>query len=489
MGETGMDNGEMLQAVAQKRDALLQGDAARIARQHADGKCTARERVAKLFDAGSFMEMDTLRADSNLIAGCGTIGGQAVYCFAQDYTAAGGAMTKAQTAKILKTLNAARVTGAPVVALMDSEGVKITDGADAMPAYAQVLSAMARMSGVSPMICCVMGPCRGLATLLTQVCDITVQVEKTGKIALHTALVMNAEKGKDKTEDQLFGAAAMAAQGVAALTAQSEDEALGLVAEVIGLLPACNMEDAPLTEADDLNRAVACGDAAEAETLMREIADEGRLVALYDGYGAALRVALARVGGWTVGLVASDYAQDQGRLTQEACRKAARFVRLCDCYHLPIVTLVNTDGVAVPCPCGQGAAIRGAAELLYAYAEATAPKVAVITGNAVGAAYAAMGGQHIADMIYAWPTAMIAPLTREAAVQTWDGEKLNAGESREALENAYASKCGALYAAQNGMVDDVIAPADTRRYVIAALELLFTKHDVNLPKKHGNLPL
>jgi len=190
-----------------------------------------------------------------------------------------------------------------------------------------------------------------------------------------------------------------------------------------------------------------------------------------------------------VGLVANDHTVDGGRLTSQDSRKAARFVRLCDCYQLPVISLVNTDGLTVPLVGHQGALLRGAADLLYAYAEATAPKIAIMTGSAVGAAYVAMGGKSIADVSYAWPTAMIAPLTKEAAVQTLDGDKLNAGESREALEGEYADSFGALNAAKAGIVDDVIEPRETRKYIIAALELLSTKHDVNLPKKHGNLPL
>lgn len=484
-----MDMTEQMQAIATEKNAILQGDAQRIAQQHADGKCTARERIAKLFDAGSFAETDALRRDSHVVCGVGTIGGQPVSCFAQDYASMGGAMTKAQAAKILKTLNLAKVTGTPVVALLDSAGVKITEGASALPAYAEILSAMARLSGVCPLIACVMGPCRGLATMLTQVCDIAIEVKKAGEIALHTALVMNGEKGREKTAQQLFGAEAMEKQGAVALSAESEEEAAALISALVDMLPACNMEDAPLVEADDLNRLLVCDNAEDAVSLMADIADNHQLIELYKHYGSAMRVALCRLGGRTVGLVAADHEKDQGRLTADDCKKAARFVRLCDCYHLPVVSLVNTDGLAVPCPCQQGNLMRGAAELIYAYAEATTPKLALLTGNAVGAAYVAMGGKSMADMAYAWPGAMIAPLTREAAVQTLESEKLAAGESREDLEAEYAHACGALAAAQEGMVDDVIEPAESRKYLINALELLSAKHDVNLPKKHGNLPL
>ena len=325
--------------------------------------------------------------------------------------------------------------------------------------------------------------------MLTQLADFNIQVNKTGEIALHTAQVMNSEMGREKTGQQLFGAAAMDQQGAAALTAETEEEATALIAALIDLLPACNMEDAPIAEGDDLNRLLAAEDPADVSTLMSDLADDGRVIELYKGYGKGIRTALCRVGGRTVGLVANDPQVDAGRLASQESRKAARFVRLCDCYQIPVVSLVNTDGLAVPLSTHQGALLRGAADLIYAYAEATGPKIAVLTGDAVGAAYVAMGGKYIADLCYAWPTAMVSPLTKEAAVQTLCGEKLSAGESREALETEYAVSCGALPAARAGIVDDVIEPRETRKYIIAALELLSTKHDVNLPKKHGNLPL
>ena len=484
-----MEMSERLQALAMEKATILAGDAERVAKQHAEGKGTARERAAKLFDAGSFVEIDALRQGGNAVAGSGTVNGQAVYCFAQDFTSCGGAMTTAQAAKMLKTLNMARVTGSPFVALLDSAGVKLEEGMNALPAYAEILSAMARLSGVCPIITCVAGPCAGLAAMMTQLSDINIQVKKTGEIRLHTAQVMNSEKGRAKTAQQLFGAETMDAQGAVALTAENEDEAFALITSLIDLLPASNMEDAPLADGEDLNRLVACDDPDEAAALMAEIADGNLTVELYKGYGPAIHTALCRVGGRTVGLVANDHKVDGGRFTSQDARKAARFVRLCDCFGLPVVSLVNTDGLAVPMTGHQGALLRGGAELIYAYAEATSPKVAVFTGNAVGAAYVAMGGKAIADVAYAWPTAVIAPLTAQAAVQTLDGDKLNAGESREALEEAYAGKHGALEAAKAGVVDDVIEPRETRKYIIAALEVLANKHDVNLPKKHGNLPL
>ena len=484
-----MELSERTQQVAREKAAILHGNAERVAKQHAQGKCTARERVGKLYDEGSFVEIDALKDDSHLVAGCGTVNGQAVYCFAQDYASMGGAMTRSQAETILKVLHKARLAGTPVVALLDSAGVKLSEGPAALPAYAEILSGMARLSGVCPLIACVMGPCNGLAALIPQIADVAIQV-KHGEIALHTALVMNGEKGKQKTAEQLFGPEAMGRQGAVALTAGSEEDAFAQIAALIDLLPGSNMEDAPLLpDTDDLNRLLVSTDADAAAALIADLADEGRVMELYAAYGAAVRTALIRVGGRTVGVVANDHAVDAGRLCGDDSRKAARFVRLCDCYQIPVLSLVHTDGIAVPAPEDQGRYLKGAADLLYAYAEATTPKIAIITGNAVGAAYVAMGGKAMADVCYAWPGAMIAPLTKETAVQALSGDQLNAGESREALEEKYAEACGVLNAARGGLVDDVIDPAETRKYIIAALELLATKHDVNLPKKHGNLPL
>lgn len=475
--------------ITQAKEFLKAGDEKRTAAQHAAGKNTARERVAKLFDAGSFTEIETLRKDANVVAGFGTVHGRAVYCFAQDYTSAGGAMTRAQAEKVKKLLNMAQMTGAPVVAMVDSNGIKVTEGAAALPAYAEIFGTMTRLSGVCPMITCVMGPCVGIATLLTQVSDISVQVEKIGTVALHSASVMNSDIANIRTEEKLFGAAVMAEQGAVALTCENEDAAVACVQDVLDALPGCNVEDAPLVEADDLNRMMTAVDGNDAAAVIADVCDNGKGVELYKHYGKAAHTVLTHIGGHSVGLVATDYAVDSGRLDADTCAKIARFVRMCDCYQLPVVTLVNTDGIQVPCACKQAKTIRAAAQMLYAYAEATAAKVAVITGNAIGASYVAMGGKAIADVCYAWPQAMVAPLTRQVAVAAFENEKLDAGESREALEEAYAEQTGALHAAENALVDEVIDPQDTRKVIINALEFLYSKRDVNPPKKHGNMPL
>lgn len=474
-----MDRQDHQGAIRESRLSILLGDAARVAKQHEGGKGTARERIAKLFDAGSFMELDALKADGNVVCGFGTVNDRPAYCFAQDMTVSGGAMSAKQAEKTLKLLNLAKTTGAPVIALLDSVGAKILEGVEALSSYASVLSAMARLSGVCPMIACVLGPCRGVATMLTQIADLSILTEKSGELELNSPLVL----GKK------LSAQDMAAQGAVNFLAKTEDQALSLIASLIDLLPACNVEDAPMTAGENLNRTLTVLDAGNGINLAREIADDGHVVELGELYGAGAHTVLCRVGGRTAGVIATDYSVDDGRLDALTCEKIARFVRLCDCYQITVISLINSDGLAVGKDMQQAWGMRAAAQMLYAYAEATTPKLAVLTGNAVGGAYVAMGGKSIADMCYAWPDAFVAPLTAQAAVQTLCDEQLSAGASRETLENDMKNASDALYVAQHGVVDDVIEPADTRKMLIVAMEALASKHDVNLPKKHGNMPV
>ncbi len=447
-----------------------------------------RERIASLFDAGSFMEIDTLRTDANCAAGFGTVHGRPVYCFAQDHALNGGAMTASQCRKIVKLLEMARMNGAPVVAMIDSAGVKVTEGASALPHYAEIFAKMTRLSGVCPMITVVLGECRGIASMFTQVSDVSVQV-KGSVVALHSANVMNSQKGRMQTEEALFGAETMASQGAVTLSAETSGEAMELVSRVLDALPGCNAEDAPLSDGDDLNRTLIACDGEDPAALVSEMADSGLYTELGAAYGTRAHTYLAGVGGHSVGLVATDHAVENGRLDAASCAKIARFVRMCDCFSLPVITILNTDGLEVPEVKGQSWLMRTSAQMLYAYAEATCPKLCVITGNAIGAAYVAMGGKAIADVVYAWENAVIAPVTPEVAAAAFDDEKLSAGADRAALENDYRRSVSAARAAGDGMVDDVIDPRDTRKVLIAAMEFLSSKRDVNLPRKHGNLPL
>ena len=494
-----MSNTQELKRVLDKKNSILNGDAERIAKQRAQGKLTARERVLKLVDEGSFVETDVLvsrKEDyAGVVTGYGTVQDRPVYLFAQDFTVHGGAMGVQQAKKILKVLDLAQKTGAPVIALCDSAGVRLDEGAEAMNAYAQVYAKMARMSGVCPMIALVLGPCVGGAALISQLCDVSIMAEKVGKLMVYGPQVMSAISGKTYTDETAGGAAAMAAQGGVALTAETEDAAIALAQQVLDLLPGCNAEDAPIVDTDDMNRLLPSVDAADSDALLGAMADAGQFVELYKDWGKEIRVALCRIGGRSVGVVASNAAENDGMLTPAAASKAARFIRLCDCYSLPVVSLINSKGVAVPDVKAQSWTMISVAQLLYAYAEATCPKVSVVVGNAIGQSYISMAGKGSADMTYAWPGAVISAVTPEAAVQVLYTKELKEGkepalETRTKLEKQFAEDVAdGIAAAQAGMIDDVCDPAETRKLVIAALEMLSSKRESNPPKKHGNLPL
>ena len=494
-----MNNTEDLKRVQEKRLRILEGDASRVAKQRARNKLTARERIDRLLDPNSFVETDVLvsRQDdyAGVVTGYGTVNSRPVYVFAQDFTVHGGAMGVQQASKILKILDLAQKTGAPVLCLCDSAGVRLDEGAEAMSAYAKIYTAMAKLSGVCPMIALILGPAVGGAALISQLCDFSIMAENCGELMVYGPQVMSAISGKPVDEKNGGGAAVMAAQGGVSLTAADDAAALALARQLLAYLPGCNLEDADVIDSDDLNREIGDTDPSDAAALMAEIADEGSYIELQSGYGKALRTALARIGGNAVGLVVSDAAEEEGMLTAEAAAKAARFVRFCDAYSLPVVSLVNSKGVAVPSVGRQTWLMKSVAQLLFAYAEATTAKISVVTGNAIGQSYVALAGKANADIAYAWPGAVISALTPEAAVPVLYQEELKADtasplETRQKLENAFARDVAdGIAAAQAGMVDDVIDPAQTRKYIIAALEMLLSKRDSNPPKKHGNLPL
>ena len=493
-----MANMQDNQTAARRRAAILQGDAERIAKQHADGKMTARERIARLLDEGSFVETDVLVSRNNdyagVVTGYGTVEDRPVYVCAQDFTVHGGAMGVQHAGKILKVLDMAEKTGAPVLFLCDSAGVRLDEGAAAMNAYAEGYARMSRLSGVCPMIALILGPVCGGAALMAQLADISIQSDSAGRLMVYGPQVVSAVTGKTVDAKALGGAENMAKQGGVALTAKDENEAFAFASILLQLLPGCNMEDAPEVDTDDLNRLVETEDAADADGLLKDMSDNGVYLELFGSYGTALRPALARVGGYTCGLVVSGSEQD-GELTPTACAKAARFVRFCDCYSIPVVSLINSKGVQVPEANVQSWTMITLSQLLFAYASASTPKVSVITGNAIGQAYVAMGGKANSDVTYAWPGAVISALTPEAAVQVLYTDELKADtkpalESRAELEAKFASEVAdAVSAAAAGMIDDVIEPKETRKYVIAALEMLASKRETAPVRKHSNLPL
>ena len=490
-----MHNSQDLQKVLQLRETILAGDEKRLKEQRDAGKLTARERINRIVDAGSFVELFALVSQNDegagVVTGYATIEERPVYLFAQDFTVHGGAMGQAQAAKIVKLLDMALKTGAPVLAMMDSAGVRIDEGALAMSAYSEIYQKMARMSGVCPMVALVLGPCIGGAAFISQLADVTIAAKKVGQLMVFGPQVMAAMNGMEVDAEAFGGAQVAAEMGACALVAEDEDDALLKAKKVLALLPSSNLEDTEIIDSDDLNRLLPAIDPADVTGLMTALSDNGEMIELYAAYEPAVKVALARMGGHSVGLVAAT-----GKLNAGALQKAARFVRFMDCFGIPVISLMNTSGVEVGSIKEQGWLFKAQSQMLYAYAEATVPKLAVVTGDAIGQAYVAMGGKAMADMTYAWPTAVISALTPEAAVAVLYSKdvKEDTELSVEAARAKYADQyiadvAGAVNAAKQGMVDDIIDPATTRAMLISALEMLMSKRDSNPPKKHGNLPV
>ena len=477
-----------LEQVLERRRAILQGDADRIAKQRADGKLTARERIGKLLDPGSFVELDALLSKNGdyagVITGSGTIQDRPVYVFAQDFTVHGGAMGEMQAQKVCKLLDMAANNPAPVIALCDSAGVRVDEGARAMNAFARIYGKVARLS--SPVIALVLGPAIGGAALMVEMADIAIQAENVGQLMVYGPTVVSAMTGKTLTAKDVGGAKTMAEQGGVALTAPDEDTAFALAVQVLDYLPTDSGEAVEIVDADDLNRLLPQIDADDAAALLQGMADNGTALELYPTWGKEIRTALARVGGYPCGLVVSDARVNDGELAPDAARKAAQLVNLCDYYGLPVISLINSRGIQVPDEKSQADTMQAAAGLLNAYAGSDTIKISVIVGNAIGQSYVAMAGKDYADVTYAWPGAVISALTPEAAVQVLYGKELREGKGdpladREALTDKFvADVADAVSAASDGMIDDVIEPAQTRKYVIAALEMLAGKSGSSL---------
>ena len=481
---------DLNQVLSRKQDILE--NAAGVEKQKQSGKQTARERVAMLLDGGSFVEQAMLLSDAGVVTGSGTVDGRALYVVAQDFAVMDGAVGAKQARKVVKILELARKTGTPVVFMCDSNGARVGEGAAALEAYTDIFAHMARLSGVVPMITMVLGPCIGAAAMMAELSDI-VLVAKAGALLVAGPQVLCATMGKDVVKPEVLGGGRIAVEnGAAHFAFETEAEAFAQVKQLLGVLPANNLEDAPFSVEEDMNRRVEGLEAgADGLSVINALADTGSVVELSKGYTGAV-TALAKMAGRTVAFVYTG----KGDTCDKRMEKMARFVRFADCYNIPVVSLVDSTGLELfKTADRQMNVIKAASKLVYAYSEATTVKITLVIGNAIGAAYVAMGGSANADATYAWPGAVISPLAGEAAIQIWckDEIKNSTGDAvaaRKELAAKYeAEVADGVNAAAEGLVDDVIDPADTRKMVIAALELLSSKRDSNPPKKHGNMPL
>lgn len=494
--------------IFQKKAACLQGSGEAGAQaQHKAGKLTARERIAGLADAGSFMELDALAAGKDgpggsVITGFATVDGRSVCVAAQDFTLSGGAMSVGQAKKLHKLMGLASRNGTPLVTLADTAGANIEEGLSALSGYASVLAAASRLSGQVPQITVVSGPCAGAAAVIAGLSDITIAVEKIASLSVRTSQVVAAVTGKDVKEEDMAGA--MAANETAAnaqLYAENEEQAFALVKAVLGYLPSNCAEDAPLEEcADDLNRQTPrWNDYVQGQTDMREVladvADEGSLLEIMPYYALHMTTAFGRINGRTVAFVANNPADKGGLLDAAAAGKAVRMISLADAYNIPVVTLVDTMGTVTCAEAEKRGLARRLSAMAYAYGAATVPKVTLLCGAAVGTAYTLMGSRDLGmDLIYAWPTAQVSALEPASAAVILYEKEIAQAEDQVAARKEYTDKlleeqAGALAAAREGLVDDVIEPAMTRPVLAAALELLWSKQDTLPVKKHGIPPM
>jgi len=503
-----------------RRRAEAGGGPERIQRQRDAGKLTARERVALLFDPGTFTEIDALvthrcrdfgMADQvvpgdGVITGHGRVDGRPVCAFAQDFTVFGGSLSETNAEKIVKIMDLALKLGAPVVGLNDSGGARIQEGVLSLGGYADIFLRNTLASGVVPQISAVMGPCAGGAVYSPAITDFTVMVEGTSYMFVTGPEVTRTVTHETVTKEELGGAGVHSeTSGVAHFAVGNDEQALSLIRELLAYLPGNNVDDPPRRQTADpadrqdeaLDRVVPSSPTQpyDMRTVVRAIVDEGRFLEVHERFARNILVGFARLGGRAVGLVANQPAHLAGTLDIDASIKAARFVRFCDAFNLPLVTFEDVPGFLPGTSQEHGGIIRHGAKLLYAFAEATVPKLTVITRKAYGGAYCVMSSKHLrADLNLAWPGAEIAVMGAEGAVGVLYRRELEAAADPAAERDARAAEyrerfANPYVAAARGFVDEVILPRQTRPKLIAALAALETKRDRNPPKKHGNIPL
>ena len=511
-------NAERLDRLNQMRaTSQLGGGAARVAKQHAAGKLTARERLDLLLDPGSFVELDAFVTNRNsaatesflgdgVVTGHGEIDGRIVFVFSQDFTVFGGSLSEAYAEKICKVMDLAVKTGAPIIGLNDSGGARIQEGVVSLGGYADIFLRNVMASGVVPQISVILGPCAGGAVYSPAITDFTVMVEGTSYMFVTGPGVVKTVTHEDVDAEFLGGADTHTTRsGVAHIAAPDEAGALDAARALLAHLPQNNIAPPSIgTSADPSDRMESALDHVvpddprmpyDMHDVLRHVIDDGAFLEIQPGWAQNIIVGFARLAGRSVGIVAQQPAVLAGALDIDASVKAARFVRTCDAFNVPLVSFVDVPGFLPGVDQEHGGIIRHGAKLLYAYAEATVPKLTVITRKAYGGAYDVMSSKHIrGDMNLAWPTAEIAVMGAEGAVNIIYREELAKAEDVDAertrLVAAYRAEFANPYiAAARGYVDDVIQPSETRPRLIRALALLANKRDTNPRKKHGNIPL
>jgi acetyl-CoA carboxylase carboxyltransferase component len=503
-----------------KAGTRLGGGPERIDAQHQKGKLTARERLDLLLDKGSFRETDPFVVHrthdfglekqkypgDSVVTGWGTINDRLVYVFSQDFTVFGGSLGEVHAAKICKVLDLALKNGAPVIGLNDSGGARIQEGVVSLAGYAEIFLRNTLASGVIPQISAILGPCAGGAVYSPALTDFVFMVRGTSNMFVTGPDVVKAVTHEQVTANDLGGADVHAEKsGVCHVTSESEADMMYLIRKMLGYLPQNNMEDPPfLPNGDDTLRSDETLDSIipddpgkpyDVKDIIIRVVDGSQFYEIQDSFAPNIVIGFARLGGHSVGIVANQPQVLAGVLDIDASEKAARFVRFCDAFNIPVVTLVDVPGFMPGTLQEHSGIIRSGAKLMYAYCEATVPKLTVILRKAYGGAYIVMSSKHLrGDLNFAWPSAEIAVMGPEAAVNVVfrkEMEKTDHPEQRRTeLTNDYREKFANPYvAAERGYLDDIIEPCETRPRLINALEMLKNKRDSNPSKKHGNIPL
>ena len=500
-----------------RAQASLGGGQDRIDKQHAKGSLTARERIDLLLDKGTFHELepfvtqqDDPEADAipgdGVVSGYGRVAGRTVYVYAQDFTVQGGALGEMHARKICRIMDLAVAAGCPIVGMIDSGGARIQEGVKSLGGYAEIFKRNAQYSGVVPQLSLILGPCAGGAAYSPALTDLIIMVENQSYMFLTGPNVIKTVTGEECDFESLGGAAThLSLSGTAHLVSPDEQGALALCRSVLGFLPANNVDNAPLVpptddphrRTEDLNQLVPL-DPSEPYTMQTAIAhivDKGSFLELQSGFARNAIVGLARLDGRSVGIISQEPNVMAGVIDIDASDKICRMVRFCDAFNLPIITFVDSPGFLPGVGQEHRGIIRHGAKVLFAYSEANVPKISVVTRKAYGGAYVVMSSKYLGtDITYAWPSAEIAVMGAEGAVnilyRRQMAEAKDAPAERAKLENEYREKFLNPYAAARaGYVDDVIEPADTRRMLISALDAIKNKVQPGLPRKHGNMPV
>ncbi|PTN08075.1 acyl-CoA carboxylase subunit beta [Mangrovibacterium marinum] len=497
------------------QQAELGGGRERIEKQHSAGKKTARERILELLDPGTFNEIDKLvthRATDfgmeknkipgdGVVTGYGKINGRLVYIYAQDFTVFGGSMSRTNADKIVKIQNLAVKMGKPLIGLNDSGGARIQEGVQSLAGYADIFYNNVLSSGVIPQISVILGPCAGGAVYSPALTDFIFMVNEKSYMFVTGPDVIRTVTHEDVTQEELGGAVTHSSKsGVTHFTGDDEEQTLMMVRELMSFIPLNNMEEAqevPCTdpidrEDEELNSIVPADPNRpyDMKDIIYKIVDDEHFMEVQPHYATNIIVGFARFGGRSVGIVANQPASYAGVLDINSSAKAARFVRFCDAFNIPLVTLVDVPGFLPGTQQEFGGIIKHGAKLLYAFAEATVPKITLITRKAYGGAYDVMSSKHIgADINYAYPTAEIAVMGPEGAINILRRDIKTEEEKAQAVEQYRDTFANPYRAASLGYIDEIIYPKDTRKKIISALDMTHNKRKSNLPRKHGNIPL